>query len=120
MVYTVKRIVLATVVVCFSCQHGSSNSGTTPHGEGDGAEAPIELPEEITESNYPASVRQLRSASLQAPGRSELRRLVIGPLRSNFDEAVDDDPAQAWEHFSEAVSLYSTSELQPGGVDRAV
>lgn len=120
-VYTVKNIFFAIVVVCVSCQHGASNSGTTPLGDGDGDAVSIELPDEITESNYAASVRQLRAASVRAPNRNELRGLVIAHLRAKFDEGLEeDDPSRAWERFSEAVSLYDTSELSPGSVDGSV
>ena len=112
---------LIIAVACLSCHNSSTHSGTMPLGAGGADAAPLTLPDRVTDDNFAASLRQFRSAGLETQGRGEMRTLLIQHLSSHFEQAyADNDPAMAWEDFSEAVHLYDSSELQPGAMDRTI
>jgi tetratricopeptide (TPR) repeat protein len=121
-VLKVKHLLAVILVIsCWSCQHSQNNQGTTP-GDGEGAAAaPVVVPDRVDESNAAAMFRRFMAAPAGAPGRDELRRLLIARQVSVFDGAfAHGDEAGALEAFAGGVGLYEADELEPGALDPAL
>ncbi len=118
----VKRTLIALLLLVWACEHNAARDGTVPDGTEANHELDrLELPSSVTGDNLATALRQLRAAPLQAPGRNDLRGLIVQHLRPEFENALRRGAHdEAWELFTSAANLYETEELRPGEVEPSI